>query len=134
MSDAVDPTHRHDIDNPAVLGYPFDLDRFQEDPESIINQLPCGCFSRVDGQSVLCHMHLAELNAHEPAFLDITVERVGFNDYVWDVVWPDGRAERLFVDALPELAGREVAALRAAARTQFAPNKDHQPRPARRNP
>jgi hypothetical protein len=34
---------------------------FTDDFEARLEQLPCGCYSRIDGERVLCEPHLATL-------------------------------------------------------------------------
>lgn len=51
------------IQNPAPLGWPWSSpDLVTDDPEARVLSLPCGCYQRVDGESVLCAMHLDALN------------------------------------------------------------------------
>lgn len=58
-----DPTPASQIGNPGPLGYPWrSPDSVTDDPEARLEELPCGCYSRIDGEKVLCTRHLDALN------------------------------------------------------------------------
>lgn len=53
------------IENPPPLGWPWNpnAENPTERGVAVWSMQPCGCHQRVDGESVLCAEHLAELNA-----------------------------------------------------------------------
>ena len=53
-----------EIRNPAPLGWPWtNTNGVTDDLEARVEQLPCGCYSRVDDEKVLCAMHLDAINS-----------------------------------------------------------------------
>jgi hypothetical protein len=58
-----DSAHDLLIHNPAPFGWPWTSpDGVTDDPQARVKQLPCGCYSRVDDQKILCAQHLDALN------------------------------------------------------------------------
>jgi len=105
------------IRNPPVLGYPWAPVDSQDDPETAFRQLDCGCILRIDSEAVLCPIHLAEINEHEPPFSKIEPSRCACGAWRWVVVWADGQADQFHHGRLGALSLRQKDALLAAVRT-----------------